>query len=167
MKISKKLKRNPREVAQDIKEKLLSSDNISKIDVAGPGFINIFLKNKYVFSEISNVIKKEDDYGRINIGNGKKVNVEFVSANPTGILHLGTARGAAYGMNLSNILSFAGFDVTKEYYINDAGNQINNLGISIMERYKGLCGLKEQLPADGYYGEEIIDIAKIKIFLFI
>ncbi len=161
MKISKKLKRNPREVAQDIKEKLLSSDNISKIDVAGPGFINIFLKNKYVFSEISNVIKKEDDYGRINIGNGKKVNVEFVSANPTGILHLGTARGAAYGMNLSNILSFAGFDVTKEYYINDAGNQINNLGISIMERYKGLCGLKEQLPADGYYGEEIIDIAKI------
>ena len=124
-------------------------------------YINIFLKNKYVFSGIENVIVLDEKYGSSNIGNNKKVNIEFVSANPTGILHLGTARGAAYGSNLANILSFAGYDVTKEYYINDAGNQINNLGISIFERYKGLCGLEEKMPEDGYYGSEIIDIAKV------
>ena len=82
----------------------------------------------------------------------EKIDIEFVSANPTGILHLGTARGAAYGSNLANIMSFAGYDVTKEYYINDAGNQIINLGVSLKERYKGLCGLEENMPEDGYYG---------------
>ncbi len=159
MKLAKTLKQNPRDIALNIKEKLICFDEIEKVEVAGPGFINIFLKDKYVFSGIAEVMNEQDDYGRVNLGNGKKVNVEFVSANPTGILHLGTARGAAYGMNLSNILSFAGFDVTKEYYVNDAGNQINNLGLSVKERYKGLCGIEENMPEDGYYGSEIIDIA--------
>ncbi len=161
MQLSRVIKRNPNLIAQDIKTCLEKNDNVLKVEVAGPGFINIFLKDKYVFSGIANVITKKDDYGKVNIGNGKKINIEFVSANPTGILHLGTARGAAYGMNLSNILSFAGYNVTKEYYVNDAGNQINNLGASILERYKGLCGMEENMPEDGYYGDEIIDVAKI------
>ena len=160
MKLAKTLKQNPRQIAEEIKGKILNYNEIEKVEIAGPGFINIFLNNKYVFSGISKVIEEKDNYGKVNLGNGKKVNVEFVSANPTGILHLGTARGAAYGMNLSNILSFAGFNVTKEYYINDAGNQINNLGMSIKERYKGLCGLEENMPEDGYYGTEIVEIAK-------
>lgn len=157
----RKLKTNPREIAEKICSELSKEDKIAKLEIAGPGFINIFLDDKYVFSGIKNIIEKEDNYGSSNIGNKRKVNVEFVSANPTGILHLGTARGAAYGSNLANVLSFAGFDVTKEYYINDAGNQIDNLAISILERYKGLCGLEENMPEDGYYGSEIIDIAKM------
>lgn len=161
MQLVRKLKTNPKEIAEKIKEELASNEEVEKIEVAGPGFINIFLDDKYVFSGVKNVIEEENNYGSSNVGNNKKINVEFVSANPTGILHLGTARGAAYGSNLANVLSFAGFDVTKEYYINDAGNQIDNLAISILERYKGLCGLEENMPEDGYYGSEIIDIAKM------
>ena len=160
MQLVKILKMNPVEIANKIVEILTRREEFEKVEVAGPGFINIYLDDKYVFSGISNVIKEEDNYGKSSIGNNEKINIEFVSANPTGILHLGTARGAAYGSNLANILSFAGYDVTKEYYVNDAGNQINNLGISIYERYKGLCGLEENMPEDGYYGHEIIDIAK-------
>ena len=92
--------------------------------------------------------------------NKKKINIEFVSANPTGILHIGHGRGATYGDNLARILKFAGYDITKEYYVNDAGNQMNNLGISIKERYKEICGMEAHLPEDGYHGKEIIDIAK-------
>lgn len=161
MRLVKILKDNPKSIADKISFALEGNKNIEKVEVAGPGFINIFLKNEYVFSGIKSVIDLEDNYGSSKIGNNTKINIEFVSANPTGILHLGTARGAAYGANLANIMSFAGYDVTKEYYINDAGNQINNLGISIFERYKGLCGLEENMPEDGYYGQEIIDIAKI------
>lgn len=161
MQLTKVLKDNPRNIAEKIVDKIKDdTKEIDKVEIAGPGFINIYLKDEYVFSGIDNVLKANKDYGKLNIGNKEKINIEFVSANPTGILHLGTARGAAYGANLANIMSFAGYDVTKEYYINDAGNQINNLGMSLKERYKGLCGLKENMPEGGYYGNEIIDIAK-------
>lgn len=161
MQLTKVLKDNPRNIAEKIVEVLSKNTNeIKTIEIAGPGFINIYLNDEYVFSGISNVIKQGKNYGSSSIGKKEKVDIEFVSANPTGILHLGTARGAAYGSNLANIMSFAGYDVTKEYYINDAGNQIINLGISLKERYKGLCGLEENMPEDGYYGSEIIDIAK-------
>lgn len=161
MQLTKVLKDNPRNIAEKIVDKIKdNTKEIDKVEIAGPGFINIYLKDEYVFSGINNVLKANKDYGKLNIGNKEKINIEFVSANPTGILHLGTARGAAYGANLANIMSFAGYDVTKEYYINDAGNQINNLGMSLKERYKGLCGLKENMPEGGYYGNEIIDIAK-------
>ena len=161
MQLTKVLKENPRNIAEKIVEVLSKNTNeIKTIEIAGPGFINIYLNDEYVFSGISNVIKQGENYGSSSIGKKEKVDIEFVSANPTGILHLGTARGAAYGSNLANIMSFAGYDVTKEYYINDAGNQIINLGISLKERYKGLCGLEENIPEDGYYGSEIIDIAK-------
>lgn len=161
MQLTKVLKDNPRNIAEKIVEALSKNNNeIKTIEIAGPGFINIYLNDEYVFSGISNVIKQGENYGSSSIGKKEKVDIEFVSANPTGILHLGTARGAAYGSNLANIMSFAGYDVTKEYYINDAGNQIINLGVSLKERYKGLCGLEENMPEDGYYGSEIIDIAK-------
>lgn len=164
MQLAKTLKDNPRNIAEKIVDEISKNTNeIEKVETAGPGFINIYLNNEYVFSGISEIIKKEDNYGSSNIGNNKKIDIEFVSANPTGILHLGTARGAAYGSNLANIMSFAGFDVTKEYYINDAGNQINNLGMSLKERYKEACGLEYNMPEDGYYGSEIIDLAnKVK-----
>ena len=161
MQLTKVLKDNPRNIAEKIVDKIKeNTKEIEKVEIAGPGFINIYLNDEYVFSGIENVLKADKDYGKLNIGNNKKIDIEFVSANPTGILHLGTARGAAYGANLANIMSFAGYNVTKEYYINDAGNQINNLGLSLKERYKGLCGLEENMPEDGYYGSEIIDIAK-------
>jgi len=161
MQLTKVLKDNPRNIAEKIVEVLSKNTNeIKTIEIAGPGFINIYLNDEYVFSGISNVIKQGENYGSSSIGKKEKIDIEFVSANPTGILHLGTARGAAYGSNIANIMSFAGYDVTKEYYINDAGNQIINLGVSLKERYKGLCGLEENMPEDGYYGSEIIDIAK-------
>lgn len=161
MQLTKVLKDNPRNIAEKIVDKIKeNTKEIEKVEIAGPGFINIYLNDEYVFSGIENVLKADKDYGKLNIGNNKKIDIEFVSANPTGILHLGTARGASYGANLANIMSFAGYNVTKEYYINDAGNQINNLGLSLKERYKGLCGLEENMPEDGYYGNEIIDIAK-------
>lgn len=160
MQLTKVLKSNPRNIAEEIVSVIKNNKEIEKADVAGPGFINIYLNDEYVFSGVEKVLYAADNYGKSNVGERKKINIEFVSANPTGILHLGTARGASYGSNLANIMSFAGFDVTKEYYINDAGNQINNLGISVKERYKGLCGLEENMPEDGYYGAEIIGIAR-------
>lgn len=160
MQLTKVLKDNPRSIAEKIKSIVEKNENINKVEIAGPGFINIYLDDSFVFSGIKTVIEKDSNYGKSTIGNNKKINIEFVSANPTGILHLGTARGAAYGSNLANIMSFCGYDVTKEYYVNDGGNQIENLGISLKERYKGLCGMEENMPEDGYYGDEIKEIAK-------
>ena len=160
MQLTKVLNDNPRSIAEKIKSIVEKNENINKVEIAGPGFINIYLEDSFVFSGIKTVIEKDSNYGKSTIGNNKKINIEFVSANPTGILHLGTARGAAYGSNLANIMSFCGYDVTKEYYVNDGGNQIENLGISLKERYKGLCGMEENMPEDGYYGDEIKEIAK-------
>lgn len=160
MQLAKKLKQSPYEIARKIIKEVKDDDFIIKKEIAGPGFINFWINKKYFLNIINEVIKKGDNYGCSDIGNNLKVNVEFVSANPTGVLHLGHARGAAYGDSLCRILEFAGYKVDREYYINDDGNQINNLGVSIYERYRGLCGLKENLPEDGYYGQEIIEIAQ-------
>ena len=159
LKLCKIAKKNSIEFANEIKENI-EDDMIENIEVANPGFINFYLNKKYIFSKVNEINKLNDDYGKSTIGNNEKINVEYVSANPTGILHLGTARGAAYGDSLCNVLSFAGYNVTREYYINDAGNQIDNLGKSILIRYKELCGINEELPENGYHGKEIIEIAK-------
>ena len=157
--LTKVLKCNPIEIAEKIKSKI-SSEIIEKVEVVKPGFINMFLSKKALFDEINKINKENKNYGKSNFGNHKKINIEYVSANPTGTLHIGHARGAAYGDNLSRIMSACGYDVTREYYINDAGNQMNNLGISIKERYKEICGLKCELPEDGYHGKEIIALAQ-------
>lgn len=160
MELTKILKRNPRIIAEELVTNIEKGNIIDRIDIAGPGFINFYLNKKYLLNSINEIINLDSNYGRSNIGNNEKVNIEYVSANPTGILHVGTARGAAYGDNISRIMSFAGYNVTREYYINDGGNQINNLGKSIKARYDNICGIDTKMPEDGYHGEEIIDIAK-------
>ena len=157
--LTKVLKDNPMNIASKIKD-VINDECIEKVEIAAPGFINIYLTKKVLLDEINKIIKEDKQYGKNTYGNNLKVNLEYVSANPTGTLHIGHGRGATYGDNLSRILSFCGYDVTREYYINDAGNQMNNLGISIKERYKELCGLECNLPEDGYHGKEIITIAK-------
>lgn len=157
--LAKSLKDNPINIANKIKNNI-QNEIISKIEVLSPGFINIFISEQYLLKSINTIIKENTNYGKSNLGKGKKVNIEFVSANPTGILHLGHGRGATYGDNLARIMTFTGYDVTKEYYVNDAGNQMNNLGISIKVRYQNLYNIDATLPEDGYHGQEIIDIAK-------
>lgn len=157
--LTKVLHKSPNAIAELIKNGI-NSNIIAKVEIANPGFINIFLSKDRLQSEINNIIKENKEYGKSNIGSSKKINIEYVSANPTGTLHIGHARGASYGDNLSRIMSYCGYDVTREYYINDAGNQMNNLGISIKERYKEICGLTCNLPEDGYHGKEIIALAQ-------
>ena len=157
--LTKILKDNPMNIANKIVTEI-KDESIEKVEIANPGFINIYLTKKVLLDEINKIIKDGKNYGKNNSGKQKKINLEYVSANPTGTLHIGHGRGATYGDNLSRIMSFCGYDVTREYYINDAGNQMNNLGISIKERYKEICGLECNLPEDGYHGKEIITIAK-------
>ena len=156
--LAKKLHKNPLEIANEIKNNI-NNKILEKIEVAPPGFINFYLTKDKLYEEINKIITENKSYGKNNTGNNLKINIEYVSANPTGILHIGHGRGATYGDNLSRIMSFCGYDVTREYYINDAGNQMNNLGISIKERYKEVCGLEYSIPEDGYHGKEIITIA--------
>ena len=157
--LTKEMHKSPQEIAKIIIESI-KNPIIEKVEIAGPGFINIYLTKERKLQEIKNIIDKNKNYGRSNIGNSKKINIEYVSANPTGTLHIGHGRGATYGDNLSRLMSFCGYDVTREYYINDAGNQMNNLGESIKERYKEICGLEFKIPEDGYHGKEIISLAQ-------
>jgi arginyl-tRNA synthetase len=161
MQLTKIAKRNPRQIAEAIIEHLdTSRASIEKAEIAGPGFINFTLSKSYLYPVISLVAEQGDDYGRINVGQGQKVEMEFVSANPTGSLHLGHARGAAVGDALCNVLDYAGYQVTREYYINDAGNQVVNLCKSIETRYLQELGQEAEMPEDGYHGEDIKGFAK-------
>ena len=135
-----RLHKSPMDIANTIVSNIEENDIIEEIKIANPGFINFYLKKEFLLNQINKILEENRNYGRNNAGNGKKINIEFVSANPTGILHIGHGRGATYGDTLARIMSYSGFDVTKEYYVNDAGNQMNNLGISIKERYKEICG---------------------------
>lgn len=159
--LTKTLHKSPLEIATSIKDNIEENNIIDKIEIAPPGFINFYLKKDFILSYINKIIKEKNNYGRNNLGNNKKINIEFVSANPTGILHIGHGRGATYGDNLARLMTYSGYDVTKEYYVNDAGNQMNNLGISIKERYKEICGLDCNLPENGYHGQEIITLAQM------
>ena len=158
---AKQRKQNPRQWAEILKDELLSlCPELEKIEVAGPGFLNFFFKANFWHEVVKNVFKQKDDYGSSNSGQGKKVQVEYVSANPTGPLHIGHGRGAAVGDSLTRILRFTGFDVHTEYYLNDAGRQMRLLGQSVWIRYQQLCGLSVSLPEDCYQGEYIKDIAE-------
>lgn len=156
--LTKELKDSPLNIAKMISEKI-TDEIIEKVEAAPPGFINIYLSKKFLLSNINKIIDSGKDYGKSDYGKHEKVNIEYVSANPTGTLHIGHGRGAIYGDSLANIMTCAGYDVTREYYINDAGNQMNNLGISIKERYKEKCKMDFAIPEDGYHGKEIIEIA--------
>ena len=157
---AKKAKKPPREVAAIIRKALESHpDMIERVEVAGPGFINLFIRPGQWTGLLKEISALRQDFGKSGFGGGKKVQVEFVSANPTGPLHIGHGRGAAVGDTLVRILEAAGFDVQAEYYINDIGNQMNNLGLSVLARYREIHGREETFPETGYKGDYIRDIA--------
>jgi arginyl-tRNA synthetase len=149
----------PRVLAELIVGKLSAVDMIEKIEVAGPGFINFFVASSTSHSVISKILEQADDFGRSELGQGSKIQVEYVSANPTGPLHVGHGRGAAFGATLANLLSYVGYQVQQEYYVNDAGRQMHILGTSVWLRYLDLCGEDITFPSNGYQGDYIWDIA--------
>lgn len=153
-------KKPPRDIAGILAGKIASMPPVTRAEVAGPGFINIFLDKSYWFSILEEIIKKGPSFGRLDAGKGRKVQVEFVSANPTGPLHIGHGRNAAVGDTLANILDAAGYDVMREYYINDVGRQVHTLGESVRLRLLELQGEKVEFPEDFYRGEYIKDIAR-------
>lgn len=160
MQLTKLAKKPPRAIAESILENLdTAGTDIEKIDIAGPGFMNITVRKDFLTNVVKAVLEQGEQYGRSNAGQGEKVQVEFVSANPTGDLHLGHARGASVGDSLCNVLDAAGYAVSREYYINDAGNQVNNLAYSLEARYRQALGQDAEMPEDGYYGQDIVDIA--------
>lgn len=161
--ISKELKKNPREVAGNILEKLrFDEKKISKSDIAGPGFLNFFVSDDFYRNELINILSDEN-YGKLNTNSGKTANLEWVSANPTGPLHAGHGRQVCLGKSIANVLEWTGYKVTREYYYNDAGNQMNNLAKSIQARYEQIMNPDYPFPEDGYVGEYIKEIAE-KIF---
>ncbi len=162
MLLAKAQRKPPRAIAEAIAENITLSGEIEKIEVAGAGFINFYLSNNRLY-EVMNAIETEGkDYGRIDIGKGKKVMVEFVSANPTGPMHMGNARGGALGDCMASVMEYAGYEVSREFYVNDAGNQIEKFGKSLEARYiqeiKGEDAV--EFPEDGYHGDDIREHAK-------
>ncbi|HET7628674.1 MAG TPA: arginine--tRNA ligase [Bacillales bacterium] len=161
MQLARIAKKAPRQIAAEIveafdKEKV----SVEKIEIAGPGFMNFFVDKGYLTKVIPAIVEAGERYGESDAGNGKKVLVEFVSVNPTGSLHLGHARGAAIGDTVSNAYAKAGYDVSREYYNNDAGNQIHTLTLSLEARYLQALGEEKALPEDGYHGQEIVELGK-------
>lgn len=159
MLLAKEARMAPRAVAQVI-IRYFDASWLDKIEIAGPGFINFYLGINWLYEILPNVLREDNAFGCSDFGRGEKIQVEFVSANPTGLLHMGNARGAALGDTLSNVLQAAGFEVSKEFYINDAGNQIENFGKSLEARYLQQLGHDAVFPEDGYHGEDIIDTVK-------
>jgi len=158
--LSKQAKMPPRKLAELIVEKLIDTkhENLEKVEIAGPGFINFFVSSSSNFSVINTILAKEHEFGRSKVGQGKKIQVEFVSANPTGPLHVGHGRGAAYGASVSDLLEAVGYDVLREYYVNDAGRQMNILAASVWLRYLETY-YELDFPVNGYKGEYIHQIA--------
>lgn len=161
MRLTKILKRKPQEIAAEIVAELETKvAEAEKIEIAGPGFINFWIKKDTLANVINTVVNEADSYGHNNSGDGYPILVEYVSANPTGVLHLGHARGAAWGDSVCRLLKASGYNCLREYYINDAGNQIDMLGLSLQARYRELFGLDFKLPEDGYHGADVIKIAE-------
>ena len=160
MRLTKVLGKKPRDVAEVITAGLADHDMLIKCEIAGPGFINFFVKPEKLAEVLKTVRSESDQYGSSDAGQGKKILVEYVSANPTGQLHVGHARGAAWGDSLLRVLNFAGYKADGEFYINDLGNQITMLSHSLYARYQQALGLEASLPEDGYHAQDIIDIAQ-------
>ncbi len=158
--LASRLKQPPRRVAQVIVDNLaLSSGLIERVEIAGPGFINFYVQPHWWSQVVKEILEQGSRYGDLKLGQGERVQVEFVSANPTGPLHVGHGRGAALGDALANLLQKAGFAVQKEYYINDAGNQMNILGQSVFLRYQEILGKGVEFINHGYQGEYIRALA--------
>ncbi|MBT2215273.1 arginine--tRNA ligase [Virgibacillus dakarensis] len=161
MQLARIAKKAPRQIAEDIVANLNQTKAaIEKVEIAGPGFINFFTKNDLLGELIPTILQADHAYGRSNAGRGEKIQVEFVSVNPTGDLHLGHARGAAFGDVLCNVLDTAGYKVQREYYMNDAGKQIDNLALSVETRYLQALNIDAEMPEDGYRGKDIVGIGE-------
>ncbi len=159
MVLAKLARAKPRDLAQQLVDALPTSPLIARVEIAGPGFIYFFLTEDAYREVVPRILETGHDYGRSRIGAGKRVQVEFVSANPTGPLHVGHGRGAAYGSVVADLLAAVGFDVHREYYVNDAGRQMDILGTSVWLRYLELCGEALRFPSNGYRGDYVWDIA--------
>ncbi len=157
--LAKILKKAPIEIAKGIVDRIPSSTLIEKVEIAGPGYINFFLSSEARVELVNKILVEKEDFGKSTFGKNQKVQVEFVSANPTGPLHVGHGRGAAIGDSIARLLEATGWDVTKEFYYNDAGAQINSLGLSVQARAKKISPDDKEFPKDGYQGEYINDIA--------
>jgi len=161
MVLAKQVKRSPRDIATTLIKHLDTTGTwIQSSEIAGAGFINFRLNPLWLTDVIKEVIKAGNSYGQVDLGKGEKVQVEFVSANPTGLLHMGNARGAALGDSLASLLSMAGYDVSREFYINDTGNQIQNFALSLESRYLQQLGQDCPFPEGGYHGEDLIETVK-------
>jgi len=160
LQLAKPLRRNPRELATALLAALPASQYIDKAEIAGAGFINLFLKASAKHQVIARILAAGADYGRSHVGQRKKVQVEFVSANPTGPLHVGHGRGAAFGASLANVLAATGHDVTREFYVNDAGRQMDILALSTWLRYLELSGINVPFPANAYQGDYVRTMAR-------
>ena len=161
MQLARAAKMAPRKIAEAVVENLdLAATQVERVEIAGPGFINFYLRASWVYGVLPLIPQQDRNYGRVELGNGKRIQIEFVSANPTGLLHMGNARGAALGDSLAAILDFAGYRVSREYYINDAGNQIENFGKTLEVRFLQQLGQDIPMPEEGYHGEDIIDTVK-------
>ncbi|MEC4685616.1 MAG: arginine--tRNA ligase [Nitrospirota bacterium] len=159
MVLAKRLKKAPRVIAEELASILSAEAPFERVEVAGPGFINFTFKRQFLYAELQALLNNPSRYLRKDLGGGQRVQVEFVSANPTGPLHLGHGRGAAVGAALANLLERAGYEVEREFYINDAGRQVRLLGESIFARYKEILGVTYPFPEEGYRGDYIKDLA--------
>jgi len=159
MMLARSVKMNPRQIATMLVDALAETDFISKVEIAGPGFINFTLSAASAQQVVRDILSQDTHFGRSQVGVGKSVQIEFVSANPTGPLHVGHGRGAAYGSVVSNLLMAAGFDVYREYYVNDAGRQMDILATSVWLRYLEECGESFSFPSNGYRGSYVMDVA--------
>lgn len=161
MQLARVAKKAPRQIAEEIVAQIdQEKAQIEKVDIAGPGFMNFFMEQNYLHDVVGTVLESGKNYGKTDAGKNKRIQVEFVSVNPTGDPHLGHARGAVFGDVLCNVFAAAGYDVEREYYINDAGNQIDQLAWSIETRYLQALGQEAEMPEDGYRGQDIVELGK-------
>ena len=159
MTLARVARRKPRDIAEEIVAALPDSGQIARVEIAGPGFINFFISSQARLQIITDILRLGPEYGRSRVGAGQRIQVEFVSANPTGPLHIGHGRGAAYGAAVANLLEANGYKVEREYYVNDAGRQMDILALSVWLRYLECCGETPAFPENAYRGDYVLDIA--------
>ncbi len=160
LKLARAAKMNPLEIANSIAKFLPDIEGVESFSVVRPGFINFTLSKNWMIQQVDEILKRDDTYGDSSLGEGTRVQLEFVSVNPTGPLHVGHGRGAVFGSTLANVLSRSGYSVEREYYVNNAGSQMRNFYASLYARYREVLGLPSEMPSDGYFGDYVIDLAR-------
>jgi arginyl-tRNA synthetase len=160
LKLARAMKMSPMAIAEKISDHIVPPRQVDKVWAAPPGFINFVLRSDWLGTEVESILAAGESYGHVELGKGTRVQLEFVSVNPTGPLHVGHGRGAVLGSTLANVLSASGYEVEREYYINDLGTQVANFGRSLYARYQQCLGKEAAMPANGYYGNYVVDLAK-------